>query len=129
MNAINFSESVSKSVIKSMGTGKDSQCVEFQTPSGQTTAGCFEVSCNKDASKYKIIFQRDKALEINCSYETVGNQIQVGIYMVKCVDPESICRNRNTKCPFDCFYRGKCRESGICTVSYTHLTLPTILLV
>ena len=61
-----------------MGTGKDSQCVEFQTPSGQTTAGCFEVSCNKDASKYKIIFQRDKALEINCSYETVGNQIQVG---------------------------------------------------
>ena len=101
-----------------MGTGKNSQCIEFQTPSGQTTAGCFEISCNKDSSKYKVIFERDENIEIKCSLDTVGNQIKVGMYIVKCMDPELICRNRNTKCPFDCFYRGKCRESGICTCNF-----------
>lgn len=118
MGAINFSESVSKQVIESMGTGEDSQCVQFQTLSGHMTAGCFEIICSPDKQRYTVLFDRKDFLHVECSKETEGDSVQVGMYMVKCVDPGLICRSRNTKCPFDCFFRGKCRESGVCTCNF-----------
>lgn len=101
-----------------MGTGKNSQCVEFETPSGQTTAGCFEIQCAPSREKYTVIFQREDEISVECTEELAGTKIQRGLYSVKCVNPNLICRNRNTKCPFDCFFRGKCRESGICSCNF-----------
>lgn len=116
--AVNFSESVRKSVLASMGSGKDAQCVEFATPSGAGTAGCFEVVCSPGRDRYAILFDRERRLRVDCPREAAGSRVQAGLYSVKCVEPSLMCRARNSKCPFDCFFRGKCRESGVCSCSF-----------
>ena len=101
-----------------MGTGKDAQCIQFQTPSGQMSAGCFEIICTESKENYIVKFNRKEKQIIECNEFNIGINQHVGLYLVKCVDPKVMCRDRNTKCPFDCFYRGKCRESGVCTCNF-----------
>ena len=75
--------------------------------------GIFEVSANANPSLIKILYKGQE----NISIDEVGNAV------VKILPGEIV-----EKTP-ECLQNGKIIESGFEAVSYTHLTLPTILLV
>lgn len=101
-----------------MGTGREAQCVSFETPNELTLAGCFQVNCDLSGESYTIIFDRSNKIEFTCDIYSVGKFISQQGYKALCVDPRVVCAKRLTACPNDCFYRGKCQENGKCSCDY-----------
>jgi hypothetical protein len=118
INQLNARSKFDEEILISFGTGKNSECVSFRDKSGIATAGCFEIKCEPDKSKYFVIFNRLISSYIECSRNEIDQLINKDGYQVLCQDPELMCKERFTHCKNDCSLRGKCTESGKCDCNY-----------
>jgi hypothetical protein len=118
MKKLNARSKFDPELLASFGTGQNSECVNFRDRNGVVSAGCFEIKCKEDKTKYSVIFNRLISSHIECSKDKIGQLVHQDGYQVQCEDPAIMCRERFTHCKNDCSLRGKCTESGICDCNY-----------